>query len=236
MAHRFEPQSLFRRGPIVAALTLHAVVIAFVCAYPGQGSGPQTRVIQVGIEFDAAEVLAQLVADAEPIQAEPVPEPLPLADAPFVEQFIDPPPKDAPPPPEEPEVVEASFDLDRQPVDEEIPWLLRVRPRRTLPSTTPACRPVAPAPVVVHASPTPLTELNSPPGYPARAIRMGLQGTVLLSVEVDAMGWVASCAVQVSSGSSLLDSAAVRAVRKWRFDGGPGAVTLPVQFSLRRPR
>ena len=38
--------------------------------------------------------------------------------------------------------------------------------------------------------------------------------------------------ILTSSGHAALDHAAVVAVRKWRFDGGPGVVEVPVEFVL----
>lgn len=60
--------------------------------------------------------------------------------------------------------------------------------------------------------------LNNPqPGYPLAARRMGWQGKVVLEVEVLADGTPGEVAVQQSSGREVLDDAALRAVRGWRF-------------------
>jgi len=80
---------------------------------------------------------------------------------------------------------------------------------------------------------------NAKPDYPAEAQRRGWQGRVVLRVEVSPAGSPLSVDVRVSSGHELLDQAALRAVRRWRFvpatQGGTpvaGTVDVPVQFRL----
>jgi protein TonB len=58
---------------------------------------------------------------------------------------------------------------------------------------------------------------NPQPRYPMSARRKGEQGTVLLKVLVTREGSAASVSVDKSSGSTVLDDAALDAVRKWRF-------------------
>lgn len=80
---------------------------------------------------------------------------------------------------------------------------------------------------------------NPPPDYPIAARRRGIEGLVLLSVEVSPSGRAASIRIAESSGSRLLDEAAQRAVEQWRFSparhaGLPVAsfVEIPVRFRL----
>lgn len=56
------------------------------------------------------------------------------------------------------------------------------------------------------------------PAFPPEAKKTGLTGTVLLLVEVDEEGRPASVCIQRTSGYELLDAAALRTVRGWRFD------------------
>lgn len=77
------------------------------------------------------------------------------------------------------------------------------------------------------------------PVYPKAARQRHQQGLVLLNVLVTARGRPARIAVAQSSGFHLLDQAAIRAVRRWRFAearSGPGAidsnVQVPVVFKL----
>ena len=54
------------------------------------------------------------------------------------------------------------------------------------------------------------------PVYPAIALKMRIEGTVKLDVTIDADGTVSD--VKVVSGHQLLASAAVDAVKKWRYE------------------
>jgi protein TonB len=82
---------------------------------------------------------------------------------------------------------------------------------------------------------------NAPPGYPSRARRDGMEGTVILSVEVLPDGTAGNLKVKQSSGHSLLDDAAVEAVKAWRFQPATrqsrpvtSRVEIPVRFFLRK--
>lgn len=59
--------------------------------------------------------------------------------------------------------------------------------------------------------------LESPLYYPEQARREGLKGVVNLSIEILTNGQAGSISVIDSSGSSLLDEAAVQSARQWRF-------------------
>ncbi len=97
----------------------------------------------------------------------------------------------------------------------------------------------APAAARVIQRATPLYRINPPPGYPRLARRRGLEGVVLLEVLVDISGKVADLRVDTSSGHAILDRAALKAVRRWRFtpatiDGHRRQmwVKVPVRFQL----
>jgi protein TonB len=108
--------------------------------------------------------------------------------------------------------------------------------------------PAAPStPVVAAASREPSTPpdfraaylRNPPPGYPAAARRNGEEGTVTLRVLVSAEGAPREVALERSSGSSLLDAAALATVKTWRFSparrGGEAQeawVLVPIVFRL----
>jgi protein TonB len=105
--------------------------------------------------------------------------------------------------------------------------------------TAPPPPPAAPAPprpaTVATSQPQPVSMPS--PRYPAQALRSGEQGTVMVSAEIDANGVPSDVGVAKSSGSRLLDRAAVDAVRHWRFrpamaDGqpAPGRVQVPISF------
>src|SRR5271157_4674546 len=63
-----------------------------------------------------------------------------------------------------------------------------------------------------------------PPVYPEIAKRMKIDGSVKVEVTVDADGKVSD--VKTVSGNRVLSSAAEDAVRKWRFEPGPGQSTV----------
>lgn len=104
-------------------------------------------------------------------------------------------------------------------------------------STTPAA-PARPRPQDRDAEPA--TQVQ--PTYPAAALRVREEGSVLLRVEVDATGRPVAVEVQRSSRSRDLDRAARDAVQQWTFkpairDGRPvpSTVTVPVDFSIGDP-
>lgn len=79
------------------------------------------------------------------------------------------------------------------------------------------------------------------PEYPAEERRAGIEGTVSLKIVILENGKPGDIEVVRSSGSELLDNAAVEALRKWRFSpafnketGRPmkGRVTVPIKFEL----
>lgn len=80
---------------------------------------------------------------------------------------------------------------------------------------------------------------NPPPAYPLAARRRGIEGTVVLRVEVSADGRAARIEIKKSSNSEILDQAALAAVRSWRFvPAKRGAQTIiawvdvPITFKL----
>jgi protein TonB len=62
----------------------------------------------------------------------------------------------------------------------------------------------------------PLT--NRPPIYPDPAIRDRLEGTIVLRLTIASDGRVTNVEITRSSTHSILDAAAVRAARSWRFE------------------
>jgi len=84
---------------------------------------------------------------------------------------------------------------------------------------------------------------NPKPAYPRAARRRGEEGTVMLLVEVLSNGRVGRVDVEKSSGFELLDGAAVKAVRRWRFVPAKKGLTpvsarvrIPVEFNLKEKR
>lgn len=90
-----------------------------------------------------------------------------------------------------------------------------------------------------HATTIGPRPVHSPaPTYPRSALRRGLSGEVLVRAQVGVDGRPRQVEVARSSSHRVLDQAALRAVRGWRFqpamqDGQPVAepVEIPVQFN-----
>lgn len=87
----------------------------------------------------------------------------------------------------------------------------------------------------------PVFSYNPPPAYPARALRLGWEGKVLLKVMISYEGDVDEVSIAQTSGFDLLDQAALESVRTWRFvpptaDNQPAgqAAVIPVHFKIRR--
>lgn len=73
-----------------------------------------------------------------------------------------------------------------------------------------------------------------PPSYPAEAKRKNQTGTVLVEFTVDSNGSVISAYAKSSSSWPLLDSEALRTVRRWKFPAGPVIkLQRPIVFQLR---
>jgi protein TonB len=86
----------------------------------------------------------------------------------------------------------------------------------------------------------PLYRENPPPNYPRIARRKGYEGTVVLEVLVNPEGKVDDCRILSSCGYSILDKAAMRSVRNWRFEPGMRRdkkvemwVKVPIKFQLK---
>ncbi len=81
---------------------------------------------------------------------------------------------------------------------------------------------------------------NPRPRYPPAARRKRVQGRVLLAVVVTKSGRASSVRIRKSSGFQLLDQAALKTVKRWRFrpatrNGRPvrARVIVPVTFKLK---
>ncbi|MBF0444995.1 MAG: energy transducer TonB [Magnetococcales bacterium] len=82
--------------------------------------------------------------------------------------------------------------------------------------------------------------LNNPkPIYPVFARRRGLEGLVLLSVDVNSEGYPLVVKIKKGSGHKVLDRCALQTVKKWRFIPAKrgdipvrASVEIPIRFSL----
>jgi periplasmic protein TonB len=107
-------------------------------------------------------------------------------------------------------------------------------PRNQAPSPVPV-----PAPALTQPSFNADYLQNPAPRYPPLARRMRQEGKVVLRVLVDSGGGASQIEVRNSSGSDVLDEAALEAVKRWRFvparrgDQAVAAwVLVPITFTL----
>lgn len=105
--------------------------------------------------------------------------------------------------------------------------------------TSPIGAAEAPATQAAVQAAVPLATDNRPPEYPTLARKRGWEGKVVLTVAVGSDGTPQSVQVESGSGHELLDEAALRAVRTWRFQPGSRSgepvasqVQVPVHFLL----
>ncbi|TCB77248.1 energy transducer TonB [Acinetobacter sp. ANC 4173] len=80
---------------------------------------------------------------------------------------------------------------------------------------------------------------NPAPEYPEQALDRGWEGSVILRVKVLPNGSPDSVTVKQSSGKKILDSAAVRTVKQWKFSPAlkgktpvEGWVDVPIHYQL----
>jgi len=84
---------------------------------------------------------------------------------------------------------------------------------------------------------------NMPPVYPEIARIRGYEGVVLIAAEILSNGRVGEARISKSSGYSILDQAALEAIKPWRFEpakksGRPFTmwVEVPVKFVLKNKK
>jgi len=232
------------------ALALVSAVHALVA---GRMSGLEpARVPSTGVLLIEASLLPPVpLAAAGPAE---VAESAPPAPKPPVVQAPEPPP--APEPEPDPAVVQLPPVPEPAPMPAVPPKVAPKRAAKARPPAKPAAtasqRPetiaVATAsggggPPRIAAATVPRHDAaylkNPPPPYPAQARRRGLEGRVLVHATVAASGECTRAELRRSSGHEILDEAALRAVRGWRFvpamrDGRPieAGVDIPIVFRL----
>jgi len=181
-------------------------------------SGPQK------IEFASGDTTEVFIIEEAPPLLEPTPEPVPTPESL--------PEEPAPPKSEEILTTNQSEEIAApQPTPEPKRVERKPTPQRATPVAA-AMSANVPKPVVIR---------NTPPIYPETARRAGWEGRVIVRVEVSAEGLPVSVALEKSSNFGVLDQAALRAVKSWRFQprmmGGvamTGTVDVPVNFTLSR--
>ncbi len=64
----------------------------------------------------------------------------------------------------------------------------------------------------------PIVSTQSVPEYPPVLLSKGIEGVVLLKIEISSAGVVTDCQVKLGSGYPEMDESAVKAVKTWRFE------------------
>lgn len=84
---------------------------------------------------------------------------------------------------------------------------------------------------------------NPAPSYPLKARQNGWEGTVLLRIFVNKDGYPVKVEVEKSSGHTVLDEAALKTVKRWKFRPAQlgnipveSYVRVPVRFDLENSR
>lgn len=85
----------------------------------------------------------------------------------------------------------------------------------------------------------PLVQMNPAPPYPRIARQRGWEGTVRLEVIVGKDGIPGAVGIRESSGHGILDDAALRTVKQWKFSPARSGnlrfqsrITIPIRFTL----
>jgi protein TonB len=207
-------------------------------------------------EPEQLEPPEKAVAEPEPvIEPEPavIPDPEPIPE-PEPEPVVEPEPLLESIPEVEPEPIpEPVVDVERD--ADATGRTAREENFEEAPQETPAPSPSVDSPgettepggLIQNATPTfdrsPAYTYNPIPKYPRAARRLRREGTAVLLVEILASGRVGKVLIEKSSGHELLDNAALKAVRRWRFEPATKAgvsvkatVKIPVEFDLKDAR
>jgi protein TonB len=87
-------------------------------------------------------------------------------------------------------------------------------------SSSPAPEPTSASPPPTAATPTfaePIAIRRTEPTYPAKALKKGERGTVLLKVLVNEQGSIVRVLVEEGIPGSELEAAAINAVLRWKY-------------------
>lgn len=215
----------------ILAVLLHGLVFCGVHWTLPDVAQPAPREQGISINFSPAPSPAPERSAPEPVW-QPAPEPERQEKPPVVEPVPVAVPEPAPKVarPRQPRPQRASAAVPR--VDKPATPTETAQPRITATTAKEPSGAADPEPLRSYANPKPV--------YPELARKRGQEGLVRLKAYVDDRGELLELVVAKGSGFSLLDDAAMKAVRSWRFkpglrDGQPvkGYVVIPVEFRLR---
>lgn len=150
-----------------------------------------------------------------------------------------PPEPEPTPPPDEPEPPPPPPEPKEEPVfKEQATPTPPPRPKKPTASVAPIAKPRAPAGVPagpMSMSSAKAVAVSAPrPEYPYEARRAKMTGSGVVSMTVDVgTGSVTDASMSQSTGSPVLDNAAVSAFRRWRFKPGTvSKVRTPITFTM----
>ncbi len=239
----------------VASLLIHGVLIALIAGWlldqPRPSSAPATPLPLTLAMFQppAAPEAAVLPEQTQPVEATPpaqaVADTVPLAPpaAAALPPKPRPPAKSAPPKP----AASASEPVAARPLASEV--AAASSSHQVLPAPAESVAPPPAAPLLTLPADPALEDgyrarirqaIDAHKHYPRMARRLGLEGRVVVSFTVKADGRLAETRVIESSGSEILDEAALEAVRQAApFPPFPAGIerrqwvfTLPLAFTL----
>ncbi len=256
-----------RRG-LTPALLLHGGVVATVLMARHAALHPAEGLIIVPLQFEVPVLLAEpattpSLPEAQTAPPPPAPSTPELAAAPPTPLMLRMPPAAGPPPPQPLTPDDAAFPLPSPPPAPPLHRLAIPRPPisrpvahrlATLPRSEPASRTADVVSTKPAASPaqaqapaaSPLVPPHAASGsaglqlaYPDAARSRGIEGTAVVRATVLPDGHAAAVSIERSSGSDLLNQAALQAVRDYRFSpatrGGlpvQGEIRIPIRFRL----
>lgn len=229
----------------LAAAVLHALLLAaLLLDFPADAAEPPLLSGFELVDLPSPPPAPELAEMEPPPPVEPEPEPA-------EPEPVEPEPAELPPEPEETQVAQAEPvalssprprprpRIPQPPEPKPQPAVTKPpkpKPERRAPAPEPA---IAAAPAYVAPTHKAATLRNPKPGYPLAARRRGLEGRVLLLVEVAEDGRALAVEVDRSSGHGVLDRAARKTVGQWRFvpasrGGRPvrGEVKVAINFEL----
>lgn len=238
---RIERAALPRSGALFGSLALHAALLTGGAVFAGAqfAAAPRAPVAFAVLESQPSHDAPAAAPDRPPceVHAEPCEqENVVMPCAAMAEPALVPEPAaDREPPPRAPHELLATRRV--------VPPVAKAEPKPDpappQPEPAPTDAPTPPSAGASVAQPevlVPMPGENPSPDYPDGARRRGIEGLVLVRIDVDVTGTAVACTVLTSSGNVLLDDAALRAARRWRFRSGPGVVEQPFRFELTMAR
>ena len=223
----------------VLAVLLHGLALASLHWEPLTVEPAAAQNLGIAVELSAPQTIEpaapqmQEAQEALPVAPPPSPEPAPQ----LVPQPVSEPVPQVQPEPKTAKPVRQRTVSQKKTVVAQQPSAQPVQNSATPASSaravleTATTGPTTPKPLAAYA--------NAKPRYPDLARKRGQQGLVRVLAQVDEQGVPADVRVAQSSGYSLLDEAALHAVRKWRFTPGMlnglpvrGSAVVPVEFRL----